>query len=51
MASRTLCTLSSDAALREVREETGYACEVVGELEAVTYWFRRDGQRIRKAVR
>jgi 8-oxo-dGTP pyrophosphatase MutT (NUDIX family) len=42
---------SADAALREVREETGYACEVVRELEAVTYWFQRDGQRIRKTVR
>ena len=42
---------SADAALREVREETGYRCEVVRELEAVTYWFQRDGQRIRKTVR
>ena len=42
---------SEEAALREVREETGYRCEVVRELEAVTYWFQRDGQRIRKSVR
>jgi 8-oxo-dGTP pyrophosphatase MutT (NUDIX family) len=42
---------SADAAVREVREETGYACEVVRELEAVTYWFQRNGQRIRKTVR
>ena len=42
---------SADAALREVREETGYRCEVVRELEVVTYWFQRDGQRIRKTVR
>ena len=42
---------SVDAALREVREETGYRCEVVRELEPVTYWFQRDGQRIRKTVR
>jgi 8-oxo-dGTP pyrophosphatase MutT (NUDIX family) len=42
---------SADAALREVREETGYRCEVVRELEAVTYWFQRNGQRIRKTVR
>lgn len=42
---------SVDAALREVREETGYRCEVVRELEAVTYWFQRSGQRIRKTVR
>ncbi len=42
---------SEDAALREVREETGYRCEVVRELEAVTYWFQREGERIRKTVR
>jgi 8-oxo-dGTP pyrophosphatase MutT (NUDIX family) len=42
---------SAAAALREVREETGYRCEVVRELEAVTYWFQRNGQRIRKTVR
>ena len=42
---------SEAAALREVCEETGYRCEVVRELEAVTYWFQRDGQRIRKTVR
>jgi len=42
---------SADAALREVREETGYRCEVVRELEPVTYWFQRDGRRIRKTVR
>ena len=42
---------SADAALREVREETGYRCEVVGELDTATYWFQRDGQRIRKTVR
>lgn len=38
------------AALREVSEETGYLCEVVRELESVTYWFQHDGQRIRKTV-
>lgn len=42
---------SADAALREVREETGWRCEVLRELEAVTYWFQRDGARIRKTVR
>lgn len=40
----------ADAALREVREETGYRCQVVRELEPVTYWFQRDGRRIRKTV-
>jgi ADP-ribose pyrophosphatase YjhB (NUDIX family) len=38
------------AALREVREETGYHCEVVRQLEPVTYWFQREGRRIRKTV-
>ena len=42
---------SADAALREVREETGYRCEVVRELEAVTYWFQRGGRQIKKTVR
>lgn len=42
---------SADAALREVREETGWRCEVVRELDAVTYWFQRDGRRIKKTVR
>ena len=42
---------SLDAALREVREETGWRCELVRELEAVTYWFQRDGERVRKTVR
>ncbi|HEX3176594.1 MAG TPA: NUDIX hydrolase [Methylomirabilota bacterium] len=42
---------SADAAVREVREETGWRCEVVRELTAVTYWFQRGGQRFRKTVR
>jgi len=42
---------SADAALREVREETGYSCELVRELTSVTYWFQRGGRRIRKTVR
>lgn len=42
---------SQQAALREVQEETGYRCEVVRELEAVTYWFQRGGRRIKKTVR
>jgi 8-oxo-dGTP pyrophosphatase MutT (NUDIX family) len=42
---------SIDAALREVCEETGYRCEVVRELEAVTYWFQRRGRRIKKTVK
>jgi 8-oxo-dGTP pyrophosphatase MutT (NUDIX family) len=42
---------SEQAALREVCEETGYRCEVVRELQAVTYWFQRNGRRIKKTVR
>jgi 8-oxo-dGTP pyrophosphatase MutT (NUDIX family) len=42
---------SEEAALREVREETGWQCEVVRALDEVTYWFQRDGQRVRKSVR
>jgi 8-oxo-dGTP pyrophosphatase MutT (NUDIX family) len=42
---------SEQAALREVCEETGYECEVVRELDVVTYWFQRSGQRIKKTVR
>ena len=41
---------NEQAALREVREETGYRCEVVRELEPVTYWFQREGRRIKKTV-
>ena len=41
---------SAEAALREVREETGYECEVVRALGPVTYWFHREGQRIKKTV-
>jgi ADP-ribose pyrophosphatase YjhB (NUDIX family) len=40
----------ADAALREVREETGYRCELVRELETVTYWFQRGGHRVKKTV-
>jgi ADP-ribose pyrophosphatase YjhB (NUDIX family) len=42
---------SADAALREVREETGWRCELVRDLETVTYWFQRGGRRIKKTVR
>jgi 8-oxo-dGTP pyrophosphatase MutT (NUDIX family) len=41
---------SEQAALREVQEETGYLCRVVRALEVVTYWFQRDGERIKKTV-
>jgi ADP-ribose pyrophosphatase YjhB (NUDIX family) len=42
---------SPDAALREVQEETGWRCRIERELTKSEYWFRRDGQRIKKTVR
>jgi 8-oxo-dGTP pyrophosphatase MutT (NUDIX family) len=42
---------SAQAAVREVQEETGYRCELVRELEPVTYWFQRNGRRVKKTVR
>lgn len=41
---------SEEAALREVEEETGYACEIVKPLERVQYWFRRDDRLTKKTV-
>jgi 8-oxo-dGTP pyrophosphatase MutT (NUDIX family) len=38
------------AALREVREETGIVAEPVCELGESRYWYRRDGRTIGKAV-
>lgn len=39
------------AALREVLEETGYRCEVLGPLTLVRYMFRRGPRLVRKRVR
>lgn len=39
-----------DAAVREVREETGYRGAVVGPLGDVSYWFVWEGTRVRKTV-
>lgn len=41
---------AADAALREVREETGVQAEVVDQLGEVKYWYQRDGQRVAKIV-
>jgi 8-oxo-dGTP pyrophosphatase MutT (NUDIX family) len=38
------------AALREVREETGVEADVVGRLGEVRYWYQRSGRRIAKEV-
>jgi 8-oxo-dGTP pyrophosphatase MutT (NUDIX family) len=40
----------ADAALREVREETGVEAQVVGPLGDVRYWYQRGGRRIAKVV-
>ena len=40
-----------DAALREVREETGWQCRVVRALSDMSYYFVRDGVRYHKTVR
>jgi len=37
-------------ALREVFEETGYEAEILAPLGSVTYWFVRDGKRVKKTV-
>ena len=42
---------SGEAALREVQEETGWRCEIIRPLEPATYWFQRDGRRVKKTVR
>lgn len=41
---------AADAALREVREETGVEAEVVDRLGEVKYWYQRDGHRVAKIV-
>lgn len=39
-----------EAALREVREETGYACALKHDLGTTTYWFRRGAKKVKKTV-
>lgn len=41
---------AEQAAVREVREETGVAGRPVGELPGVEYWFVQAGQRVHKRV-
>ncbi len=40
----------AQAALREVREETGMEGELVEQLGEVRYWYQRGGRRIPKLV-
>jgi 8-oxo-dGTP pyrophosphatase MutT (NUDIX family) len=41
---------SQDAALREVREETGLDVTPVEKLGDIRYWYARDGDRVLKVV-
>jgi 8-oxo-dGTP pyrophosphatase MutT (NUDIX family) len=41
---------AADAALREVREETGVDAAVVEKLGDIRYWYMRGGRRIAKVV-
>ena len=41
---------SKDAALREVREETGLEATPVEKLGDIKYWYARDGDRVMKIV-
>jgi 8-oxo-dGTP pyrophosphatase MutT (NUDIX family) len=41
---------AADAALREVREETGVVASLVEKLGDVRYWYMRGGRRIAKVV-
>src|SRR4029077_14701618 len=41
---------AADAALREVREETGVEAVLVDKLGDVRYWYMRGGRRIAKVV-
>jgi 8-oxo-dGTP pyrophosphatase MutT (NUDIX family) len=40
----------AQAALREVREETGVVARVIDRLGDVRYWYRRGGRRVHKTV-
>jgi 8-oxo-dGTP pyrophosphatase MutT (NUDIX family) len=41
---------AADAALREVREETGVEASLVEKLGDIRYWYMRGGRRIAKVV-
>jgi 8-oxo-dGTP pyrophosphatase MutT (NUDIX family) len=41
---------AQDAALREVREETGLEATPVEKLGDIRYWYARDGDRVLKIV-
>jgi 8-oxo-dGTP pyrophosphatase MutT (NUDIX family) len=39
-----------EAALREVREETGLEAELVEKIDDITYWYSLGGERVLKVV-
>jgi 8-oxo-dGTP pyrophosphatase MutT (NUDIX family) len=41
---------AEEAALREVQEETGYACEIIKPFNRIQYWFKREKQLTKKTV-
>jgi 8-oxo-dGTP pyrophosphatase MutT (NUDIX family) len=41
---------ATQAAIREVEEETGITGEILGELGTIDFWFVAEGRRIHKTV-
>jgi 8-oxo-dGTP pyrophosphatase MutT (NUDIX family) len=39
-----------EAALREVREESGMTAEIVAPIETIEYWFTADWDKVRKRI-
>ena len=39
-----------EAALREVKEETGIVGKIIKPLTPITYWYNFDGEKIKKTV-
>ena len=40
----------ADAAVREVREETGIESRLIEKIDDIRYWYTRDGSRVLKVV-